>query len=210
MGCHLHGEGHSKDHGTVIAVRFCDYLIERQSGMVKTFCINLTLLVFIFSVQTVLSEPTKIYTIQVMTNNEKNNALREAKKLAAEKVNDVSVEKIGAQYTVRIGKYSEQIDGSANLEKIRQVYPESVLRKVYDMPNRLIYRANTSVLKSTEYKPAVEKAAGKSTNLQSVVEKSKLDERHSIDYQAAKPKVTPPAVSVIRRTNAVMVGEILV
>ncbi len=197
MGCHLHGEGHSKDHGTVIAVRFCDYLIERQSGMVKTFCINLTLLVFIFSVQTVLSEPTKIYTIQVMTNNEKNNALREAKKLAAEKVNDVSVEKIGAQYTVRIGKYSEQIDGSANLEKIRQVYPESVLRKVYDMPNRLIYRANTSVLKSTEYKPAVEKAAGKSTNLQSVVEKSKLDERHSIDYQAAKPKVTPPAVSVI-------------
>jgi TolA-binding protein len=191
-------------------------LIERQSGMVKIFCIFMTLLAFIVSVQTVLSEPTKIFTIQVITNKEKNNALREAKKLEAGNVNDIRVEKIGEQYVVRIGKYSKQTDGMVILQKIRQVYPESLLRTAYDMPERQLYEANTSVKKSTELKPAVEKtvrksaapqsaverAAGKSTTPQPAVEKSKLPERHRIDYASEKLKANPPTVSVTTPTVA--------
>lgn len=178
--------------------------------MVKTICIFMTLLAFIVSAQTVYSEPNKIFTIQVITNKEKNNALREAKKLEAEKVNDIRVEKIGEQYVVRIGKYSKQTDGTAILQKIRQVYPESMLRTAYDMPERQLYEANTSVRKSTEPKPAVEKtvrksatpqpavekAVGKSTTLQPAVEKSKLRERHRVDYASEKLKATSPAASV--------------
>ncbi|MFA6412420.1 MAG: SPOR domain-containing protein, partial [Syntrophales bacterium] len=109
----MSGSEDRKYHGTVIAVSHFDYFNERQSGMVKYFCIFLTLLFFIASAQTVLSEPTKIFTIQVITNKEKNNALREAKKLGDKKVNDIRVEKIGEQYVVRVGKYTKQTDGTA-------------------------------------------------------------------------------------------------
>ncbi|HAJ27109.1 MAG TPA: hypothetical protein DCG53_07685, partial [Syntrophus sp. (in: bacteria)] len=177
--------------------------------MVKYFCIFLTLLFIIASVQTVLSEPIKIFTIQVITNKEKNSALREAKKLEAEKVNDVRVEKIGEQYVVRVGKYSKQTDGTAILQKIRQAYPESMLRTAYDMPERQLYEANTTVRKSTEPRPAVEKtvvkyavpksavekAVEKSKTLQPAVEKSKLRERHRIDNGSEKLKATKSAVS---------------
>ena len=209
MECHLSGEEGGENHGTLIADRHCDYFIERQSGMVKIFCIVTTLLIFIASVQNVLSEPTKIFTIQVITNKEKTNALREAKKLEAEKVNDIRVEKIGEQYVVRVGKYSRQTDGTAILQKIRQVYPESMLRTAYDMPERQLYEANTTVRKSTEPKPevekavvksanpqtAVEKAVGKSKTPQPAIEKSKLHERQRIDNGSEKLKATQPAVS---------------
>jgi TolA-binding protein len=185
-------------------------LIERQSGMVKLFCTVLTLLTFIASVQTVLSEPNKIFTIQVITNKERNNALKEAKKLEAEKVSDIRVEKIGEQYVVRVGKYSKQADGTAFLHKIRQSYPESMLRTAYDMPERELYEANTTVRKTTDPKPVVEKTAGKSSITRSaveqakkkstpphpVVENSKLPERHLIDEASEKLKAIPPTVSV--------------
>ena len=210
VGCHLPGNEDRKNRGTVIAVSHCDYFNERQSGMVKYFCIILTLLFFIVSVQTVFSEPTKIFTIQVITNKEKNNALREAKKLEAEKVNDIRVEKIGEQYVVRIGKYSRQTDGTAILQKIRQVYPESMLRTAYDMPERQLYEANTTVRKSTEPKTAVEKnvvksttpqttverAVSKSKNTQPAIEKSKLRERQLVDNGSNKLKATTSPVSV--------------
>lgn len=170
----------------------------------------MTLLTFIVSVETVFSEPTKIFTIQVITNKEKNNALREAKKLETEKVNDIRVEKIGEQYVVRVGKYSKQTDGTAILQKIRQVYPESMLRTAYDMPERQLYEANTSARKATDPKPgiektvgktatprsAVEKEKGKSTAPKPAVEKSKLGERHLIDDVSEKPKATPLPSSV--------------
>ncbi|MEI7638352.1 MAG: tetratricopeptide repeat protein [Syntrophus sp. (in: bacteria)] len=209
VGCHLRGKEHRKNHGTVIATSHCDYFIERQSGMVKYFCIGMTLLIFVASVQTVFSEPTKIFTIQVITNKEKNNALREAKKLEAGKVSDIRVEKIGEQFVVRIGKYSKQTDGAAILQKIRQTYPESMLRTTYDMPERELYAANTSVRKSTEPKPAVEKtfgtspipqpaeekAAVKSKTTQTAAEKSKLRERQQNDYASEKLKATSSSVT---------------
>jgi len=158
----------------------------------------LSLLIFIVSVQTALSEPTKIFTIQVITNSEKNNALREAKKLEAEKVNDIRVEKVGEQYVVRIGKFSRQTDGIAILQKIRQIYPESMVRTAYDMPERQIYEANTSVKKSADTKipqSSIEKPVGKSAIPQPAVEKAKLRDRHRIDYASEKLKATPSVVS---------------
>jgi TolA-binding protein len=177
--------------------------------MVKTFCIVITLLIFIISAQTVLSEPAKVFTIQVTTNTEKNNALIEAKKLEAEKVNDIRVEKVGEQYVVRVGKFSNPEDCTSKLQKIRQIFPGSMVRTAYDMPERQIYEANTSAKKSADTRLAVEKTAGKSTipqseveeavdkstNPQPAVEKAKLRERHRIDYESEKLKATPSAVS---------------
>ena len=175
--------------------------------MGKIIYMLLTFLIFIVSVQTVFSEPTKIFTIQVITNREKTNALREAKKLEAEKVNDIRVEKVGEQYVVRVGKFSRQADGIALLQKIRQICPESMVRTAYDMPERQIYEANTSVKKSVDTNSAIEKTVGKSAipkssiakpvgnsaTPQPAVDKAKLRERHRIDDVSEKLKVTPSA-----------------
>lgn len=189
-------------------------LIERQSGMVKLFCTVFTLLTFIASVQSVFSEPNRIFTIQVITNKEKNNALKEAKKLEAGKVNDIRVERIGDQYVVRVGKYSKQTDGTAILQKIRQSYPESMLRTAFDMPERELFEANTTVKKSPSSKPAVEKNVGKtnisravtekakgaSSGLQGAHEKTKSPDRHLIDDTSEKLKAIPPTPSVTSQT----------
>jgi len=186
------------------------YLNRKAFGMVKTFCIVLALMILIVSAPAVLSAPAKIYTIQVITNKEKHNALREAKKLEAQKVDDIRVEKVGEQYVVRIGKYSTRTDGTAILPKIRQMYPESTVRTAYDIPEREIYEANISVRKSVAAKPAVKKSIGdspitppravetpgKSPIPQPAVEKTQSRDRHRVDYVSEKLKENPPAASV--------------
>ncbi|MFA5182579.1 MAG: tetratricopeptide repeat protein [Syntrophales bacterium] len=171
--------------------------------MVKIFSIIMILLTFIVSVEPVLSAPAKIFTIQVITNKEKDNALKEAKKLAAEKVSDIRVEKIGDQYVVRVGKYSQKTEGSEILKKIRQGYPESMLRTAYDMPERQLYEANVSVKKAVDANPTAEKTVAKpgatrSAVPQPVAEKPKLRERHRIDDVLEKLKATMPPASITK------------
>ncbi|MBI4632853.1 MAG: LPS assembly protein LptD [Deltaproteobacteria bacterium] len=99
------------------------------------------LLVF-WSAGSALAENRVIYTVQACSSTSEGKIVRAARMLETSEKDGVRVEKINGLYTLRAGRYAKNGEGIACLGRARKVYPGAILRRAYDMPERIVYAGN--------------------------------------------------------------------
>jgi predicted acyltransferase (DUF342 family) len=89
------------------------------------------------------TEKESVYTIQVSSFSEE--ALDYNKQIAnvleKEGYEDVRIEKIGDFYTLRVGRYRTKTQAQEIYIALKKIYPQSILRNAYYIPERIIYPA---------------------------------------------------------------------
>ncbi|HPC32929.1 MAG TPA: tetratricopeptide repeat protein [Syntrophales bacterium] len=111
---------------------------------------NLTLLLFmsvcalwILPATPVPAASARIWTVQIAAFTERENMNKAIAELEKKGVRNVWVQKEGAAYATRAGKYARKKDGAAALAKIRKTYPQAVLKPVTEDPARIVYGRKT-------------------------------------------------------------------
>jgi len=90
------------------------------------------------------TEKESVYTIQVSSFSEEamdyNKQIVDV--LKREGYEDVRIEQIGDFYTLRVGRYRTRAQAQEIYTALKKLYPQSILRNAYYIPERIIYPAS--------------------------------------------------------------------
>ncbi len=90
-------------------------------------------------------EDTARYTVQAASSVSRENIIRAAHRLEDSGKDEVRVEKIGAHYVLRIGRYERKKEGRSCLSRVRRRYRRAFLRRAFDIPGRIVYASTAPI-----------------------------------------------------------------
>ena len=125
------------------------------------FCLLLWLVMLpiLWNDNVMAEQSRKVYTIQVMSSERKEDILNVARRLS-KTIPGTRVDKISNLYVLRIGKFQNESEVSDALKAVRKFYGKAYIRTAYDMPEREIFNdlEKEGGLKSTVPKPSTSSA----------------------------------------------------